>query len=104
MDVSYQSTYSATKFAIRGFSAALRMELAGRSIGVTTVMPGVVATQLLETARTYDTRASGRLAKLMLSHGLQPARLAERVVRAIRRNEAELSFAYRLRRRGGRDT
>jgi NADP-dependent 3-hydroxy acid dehydrogenase YdfG len=86
----YQSTYSATKFAVRGFSAALRMELAARNVGVTAVLPGAVATKLLETARTYDSRASGKMAQLMLSYGLRPDRLAKRIVRAIRRNEAEV--------------
>jgi NADP-dependent 3-hydroxy acid dehydrogenase YdfG len=120
----YQSTYSATKFAVRGFSAALRIELAAHNIGVTAVLPGVVATRFLEAARTYDAPASTKLARFMATQGLRPERLAERVVRAIRRNEGEvlvgwdarvtsavstlvpwavsgaLSVAYGLRRRG----
>lgn len=86
----YQSTYSATKFAVRGFSAALRMELAPLGVGVTAVLPGTVATRLLEAARSYDPTTSRKLSELMLAHGLRPERVAERVVTAIRRDEAEV--------------
>ncbi|MBW2461089.1 MAG: SDR family oxidoreductase, partial [Deltaproteobacteria bacterium] len=58
-----QSTYCATKYAVRGFSGALRMELAGDRIGVTTIMPGAVATELLDRAASYDRPASAAVAK-----------------------------------------
>ncbi|KQC35016.1 acetoin dehydrogenase [Frankia sp. ACN1ag] len=45
-----QTAYSASKFAVRGFTEALRHELAGR-VGVTAVYPGGVRTRLAETAR-----------------------------------------------------
>jgi short-subunit dehydrogenase len=45
-----QSAYSASKFALRGFSEVLRSELAGR-VGVTTVHPGGIRTRIAETAR-----------------------------------------------------
>ncbi|HET6530106.1 MAG TPA: SDR family NAD(P)-dependent oxidoreductase [Actinoplanes sp.] len=44
-----QSAYSASKFALRGFSEVLRGELAGR-VGVTTVHPGGIRTRIAETA------------------------------------------------------
>ncbi len=47
-----QSAYSASKFAVRGFSNALRHELAGSPIGVTVVHPGGVATSIARSART----------------------------------------------------
>jgi short-subunit dehydrogenase len=47
-----QSAYSASKFAIRGFSEALRHELASDGIGVTTVHPGGIRTRIAETARS----------------------------------------------------
>lgn len=89
-----QSTYCATKFAVRGFSAALRMELEASNVGVTAVLPGTVATRLLEVADSYDRATSGRLAALMLKGGLRPARVAERVVQAIRRNEPEALIGW----------
>lgn len=93
----YQSTYCATKFAVRGFSAALRMELAGQGVGVTAVLPGAVATRLLDVAPTYDGAASRTMAALMLQHGLRPARVADRVVRAVRRDEAEVLIGWDAR-------
>ena len=43
--------YSASRYALRGFSEGLRHELAGR-VGVTVVHPGGVRTRIAETART----------------------------------------------------
>lgn len=90
----YQSSYCATKYAVRGFTAALRMELAPAGVGVTAVLPGAVATSLLETAQSYDQRASRRMAELMLAHGARPERVAARVVRAIERDEAEVVIGW----------
>ena len=46
-----QAAYSAAKFGVRGFSNALRHELAGSSVGVTTVHPGGVATNIAASAK-----------------------------------------------------
>ena len=46
-----QTAYSASKFAVRGFSNALRHELAGSNVGVTVVHPGGVATSIADNAR-----------------------------------------------------
>jgi short-subunit dehydrogenase len=46
-----QTAYSASKFALRGFSQALRLELAPHGTGVTTVHPGGIATSIARSAR-----------------------------------------------------
>jgi NAD(P)-dependent dehydrogenase (short-subunit alcohol dehydrogenase family) len=46
-----QAAYSASKFAVRGFSNALRHELEGSSVGVTVAHPGGVATSIARSAR-----------------------------------------------------
>jgi short-subunit dehydrogenase len=46
-----QSAYAASKFALRGFSQALRAELAGHGVGVTTVHPGGIRTRIAQSAR-----------------------------------------------------
>jgi len=47
-----QAAYSASKFAVRGFSEAVRHELAENRIGVTVVHPGGIRTRIAESART----------------------------------------------------
>ena len=46
-----QTAYAASKFALRGFSQALRAELAEHGTGVTTVHPGGVRTRIAQSAR-----------------------------------------------------
>ena len=47
-----QAAYSASKFAVRGFSEAVRHELAEDAVGVTVVHPGGIKTRIAESART----------------------------------------------------
>jgi len=47
-----QAAYSASKFAVRGFSEAVRHELAENGVGVTVVHPGGIKTRIAESART----------------------------------------------------
>lgn len=47
-----QTAYAASKFALRGFSQALGGELERHGVGVTTVHPGGIRTQIAETVRT----------------------------------------------------
>lgn len=51
-----QSAYNASKFAVRGFTEALRQELeiAGDPIGATCVHPGGIKTNILKAARIDD--------------------------------------------------
>src|SRR5580700_8066227 len=46
-----QTAYSASKFAVRGFSNSLLYELAGSKVGVTVVHPGGIATSIADNAR-----------------------------------------------------
>ncbi|WP_315830751.1 SDR family oxidoreductase [Bradyrhizobium prioriisuperbiae] len=64
-----QTAYSASKFAVRGFSNALRHELAGSNVGVTVVHPGGVATQIAESARRPEGATNEEV-----DQGLQRAR------------------------------
>ncbi len=48
-----QSAYNASKFAVRGFTEALRQELADTRIGVSCVQPGGVKTNIVKTSRYY---------------------------------------------------
>ena len=48
---SGQSAYSASKFAVRGFSEVLRQELKSDGIGVSTIFPGGVKTNIAANAK-----------------------------------------------------
>ncbi len=49
--VRKQSAYCATKFAVKGFTESMRMELAGTGVAVTTVYPGGIKTNIVRNAR-----------------------------------------------------
>ena len=58
-----QTAYSASKFAVRGFSNALRRELAGSGVGVTVVHPGGVATNIAKRARMSQSLSPDEIAQ-----------------------------------------
>jgi NAD(P)-dependent dehydrogenase (short-subunit alcohol dehydrogenase family) len=80
-----QSSYCATKAAVRAFSEALAAELSGSRVGVSSVHPGAVRTGILRAARGDGSPARDRLTSLMERHARPPERVAEAIVRAIER-------------------
>ena len=86
-----QSAYSASKFAVRGFSNALRHELAGTAVGVTVVHPGGVATAIARNARIpADEPADNIRRRLDIMERLlrmPPARAAGIIVKGIEREQ-----------------
>ncbi len=104
-----QTAYSASKFAVRGFSNALRHELAGSKVGVTVVHPGGVATSIAENARVPQSMPPEEVAQLKAiakkALRMPPAAAGEIVVKGIERrsprvlvgNDAKfLAFLERL--------
>jgi short-subunit dehydrogenase len=85
-----QTTYCASKFAVRGFSAGLRAELAARGVGVTCVLPGTTGTALLAGASGPHPDTTGFMHRSMNRFGVSPTRVARATVRGIRRNRAEV--------------
>jgi short-subunit dehydrogenase len=89
------STYSASKFAVTGLSESLRVELHRHSIGVSTICPGFVKTPIqskVELVGELDTpRGRARVARDIERTTLLPEAVADRTLRAIRRNEALVS-------------
>jgi NAD(P)-dependent dehydrogenase (short-subunit alcohol dehydrogenase family) len=81
------AAYSASKFAVRGFSNALRHELDATNIGVTVVHPGGVATSIVENARaaknTTPQAAAERRALAKKHLTLPPETAGEIIVGAI---------------------
>jgi short-subunit dehydrogenase len=84
-----QTAYCSSKFAVRGFSEALRQELDGSSVGISVVCPGGVATRIAVDARVghaVDAAAvqtmQQRSAKLL---SLPPEKAAETILRGVER-------------------
>lgn len=88
------SVYSATKFGVRGFALALREDLRGTGVGVTTIFPGFVS----EAGMFAD-------AGVRLPPGValrSPEQVAAGVVRGIERDRAEVDVAPLTLRAAGR--
>ena len=90
-----ETAYSASKFAVRGFSESLRHELEGSGIGVTVVHPGGVRTGIATSARVAaaaDQVAAVRLAEMATEKLLRmpPERAAAAILEAIERREPRL--------------
>jgi len=89
-----QSMYNATKYAVRGFSEALREELlvSGAPVGVSVVHPGGIKTAIARNARVSeheDKKATADLFDKKLAR-MSPERAAQIIVRGILRNQARV--------------
>ncbi len=89
-----QAAYSASKFAVRGFSEALRHELETSLIGVTVVHPGGVATSIAEKARIpagiSEDEIARRQARYRKLLRLPPEIAGETIVRGIERRQSRV--------------
>jgi len=86
-----QASYSATKFAVRGFSESLFVDLARTRVGVTCVHPGAVATNIVNASRMEADRKANMLVgfeKLAIA----PEKAASKIVTAIEKNRFKLVF------------
>ena len=90
--VPTQSSYCASKFAVRGFTESLCAELAPQGIGVTSVHPGGVATDIAKSARGCDSDAKDLGVKLV-GRGVRPEHAADKIVAAIRGNKLRVLIA-----------
>jgi short-subunit dehydrogenase len=68
----WQTIYCASKFAVRGFSAALRSELVGERIGVTCIVPGATRSNIVGAAGTRDPGFTAKLSQLLQAHAYPP--------------------------------
>lgn len=88
-----QGAYNATKFGIRGFTDALRqeMKIAGYPVGVSSVHPGMIKTDIAWKARAGGDRDRDALAanfdKLAKT---TPESAAKTIVRGIRKDKAKI--------------
>ena len=86
-----QSSYCATKAAVRGFTPSLAVELFGTNIGVSAVFPGPVRTNVLRSARHAADDRVEKLAKLLDRHAPPPSVVAEKILQAVVRNRSHVT-------------
>ena len=88
-----QAPYSMTKYAALSLSEALELELEGTNIGVSVLCPGPIATNIARGARNRPDHMGGPqiratdeaiLAERLATNGLDPKKVGDRVVDAIR--------------------
>ncbi len=81
------AVYSASKFAVLGFSEALSMELEDTDVGVTAVCPGAINTAITTTSNVAAPSVSKaqltRLQEYYRTEGTSPDRVADAIVEAV---------------------
>jgi NADP-dependent 3-hydroxy acid dehydrogenase YdfG len=94
MSMPGQAAYNSAKFAVRGFTEALRQEMAlnGHPVKVTSVHPGGVKTAIARnglTAEGVDPTAQSKFFDKRLA-STTPQRAAEIILEAVRKNKARV--------------
>ncbi|OBJ39647.1 acetoin dehydrogenase [Mycobacterium colombiense] len=89
-----QAAYNAAKFAVRGFTEALRQEMgaAGHPVAVTTVHPGGIKTAIARNATAAEGLDPEQLAKLFDKRlaRTSPQRAAQIILDAVRKKKARV--------------
>ena len=77
--------YAMSKFAVRAFSEALRADLIEHDISVSSVHPGVIATDLVRTAGAAD-----HMIEHFEKHGMSAATAAGKILKGVARRKARI--------------
>ena len=85
-----KSMYCATKFAIRGFSEALRAELYDSNVIVTCVFPGPVGTQIVRNSRYSNEAKRETEAKFLAKRGIPMAYVVNRIIKGIEQGKGRV--------------
>lgn len=95
LSVPGQTAYHAAKFAVKGFTDSLRLDLAATHIGVSCVMPGGVKTAIVRSSRYVpgDNLAPTReemAARFERIAALTPLEAADEILRGVRKGRARI--------------
>jgi len=89
-----EASYAASKFAVRGFTEALRHELAGTSVQVSIVHPGGIRTGIVKSSRvgagTDPWKREQDVAKFEFIARTLPERAADRIVSGVLKGETRI--------------
>ncbi|CBL43836.1 Short-chain dehydrogenase/reductase SDR [gamma proteobacterium HdN1] len=92
-----QTSYCMTKAAVKSFSESLRAELSHYNIGVTSIHPGTIRTNILNAAAGRsgkNAEGTQKLASLMARYGMPPEKLAVKVVKAVKTNTMQVRIGW----------
>ena len=89
---SKSSIYSASKFALIGYSNALRLELAPFDVIVTTVNPGPIATDFFDQADP-----TGNYLESVSAFVLSPDYVAQKIIQSMGKKKREINLPRSLR-------
>jgi NADP-dependent 3-hydroxy acid dehydrogenase YdfG len=96
LGMPYQSAYCASKFAVRGFTDALRQELRGTGVSAVTVHPGGITTNIARNARVRaDPEGRGRSHQQMAADFeamtlTSPDKAAQIICRGVERGKSRI--------------
>lgn len=84
-----QTSYSATKSAIKGFSESLWAELHGEGVGVTVVHPGAIKTNIMQEAMktAEDKDAFAKTQSMVDKFAMPVEKAAKKILKAVRQDK-----------------
>ncbi|WP_158222403.1 SDR family NAD(P)-dependent oxidoreductase [Tamilnaduibacter salinus] len=84
--------YAASKFAVQGFTEALRADMAQHSIGVTAICPGIIDTPIVAKSVMEGKMSEGdrqsKIVDFYHKRNYTPAQVAQAILKAVRHNVA----------------
>ncbi len=86
--------YAASRYALRGLTAALRLDLRGTGVGVSEVVPGKVSSRYFVNNPGAEDRIPG-IARFIPT--VSPERVAAEIVRVVERDLSERVFPWQLK-------
>jgi short-subunit dehydrogenase len=91
------SAYSTTKWAIVGFSTAVRAEASGLGVKVSVACPGLVRTNIADRNFYWNVRKEDHLKQIPWRWVIEPSQAAKAILRGVERSEAIIVFPFSAR-------
>lgn len=99
--VPTQAAYNSAKFAIRGFTEALRLELKATDIKVSSVHPGGIKTNIVRNARFLQSTSVGEREEAVSGFDkfarTTPEKAAQTIVKGIKKNKPRILIGFDAR-------
>ena len=92
--IPLQSPYCAAKFAVRGFTDALRLELLDTNICVTLVYPSQVKTNIVRNGRHKDEESRDEMVQLYDDElaKIEPEQMADAIINGMQRRREQILY------------